>query len=90
MKNDCSKCEMNRIFEESLSDKGPVEINSNLMADLFDLVFVVYRVARGTRDTVGSDRYINRDRILEVVNAAIDKAEMEALDEWRANQLHRQ
>ena len=88
MKNDCPRCEWARISEESLSDKGPREINRNLLAELFDLVFSIYGEFRGTKDTVGADRYVDRNRVLAVVNAAIDKAEISALDAWRRE--HRQ
>lgn len=86
MKNNCARCEMDRIRRESLSDKGPTEINQNLLSDLFDLTYFLYGEFRGNYSSISSDRYVNRARVLEVVNAAIDKAEMQAVDAWRSNQ----
>lgn len=83
MENNCARCEARRIQQESLSDKGPTEINQNLLADLFDLTYFIYGELRGTKDTVGSGRYVDRNRVLAVVNAAIDKAELSAVDAWR-------
>lgn len=89
MKNNCPRCEWSRIREESLSDKGPREINQNLLADLFDLVFSIYGEFRGTKDTIGADRYVDRNRVLAVVSAAIDKAELSAMDAWREHRQER-
>ena len=89
MKNNCPRCEWVRITKESLSGSAmtkPKEINLNLLADLFDFVFSLYGEFRGTKDTVGVDRYVDRNRVLEVVNAAIDKAEDRARDAWRQEQ----
>jgi hypothetical protein len=95
MKNNCVKCEAQRITQESLSDKGPDEINQNLLSDLFDLVYFIYGEFRC------SDRYegweinegagstvldIDRDLVLGVVGAAIDKAEVQAVEAWREEQ----
>lgn len=82
MKNSCVKCEAQRINQESLSDKGPDEINQNLLSDLFDLVYFVYGEFRG----VYGSRYVDRNRVLGVVGTAIDKAEAEAVDAWREEQ----
>lgn len=86
MENNCARCEARRIQQESLSDKGPREINQNLLADLFDLTYFLYGEFRGNYSSISSDRYVNRARVLEVVNSAIDKAEMQAVDAWRSNQ----
>ena len=86
MKNDCARCEVDRIRQESLSDSGPAEINRNLLADLFDLIYFIYGEFKGSYHSIASDQYVNRARVLEVVNQAIDKAEMEAVDTWRNNQ----
>lgn len=84
MKNNCVKCEAQRITQES-RDKGPDEINQNLLSDLFDLVYLLYGEFRG----VGSRTdtwYVDRNRVLGVVGAAIDKAEIQAVDAWREEQ----
>jgi len=84
MKNNCVKCEAQRITQESLSDKGPEEINQNLLSDLFDLVYFVYGEFRGVGR--GSFWYVDRNRVLGVVGTAIDKAEAQAVDAWREEQ----
>ena len=91
MKNNCVKCEAQRITQESLSDKGPDEINQNLLDDLFDLVYFVYGEFRCRELPEGWERHgsvldIGRDRVLSVVGAAIDKAEVQAVEAWREEQ----
>ncbi len=85
MKNNCVKCEAQRITQESLSDKGPDEINQNLLSDLFDLVYFVYGEFRGGYGATDS-WYVDRNRVLGVVGTAIDKAESQAVDAWREEQ----
>ena len=83
MKNNCPRCEWQRVRDESLSDKGPREINQNLLSDLFDLTYKIYGEFQGTYSSISTDYYVDRAKVLEVVTAALDKAEKQALDEWR-------
>ena len=85
MKNNCVRCEAQRITQESLSDKGPEEINQNLLSDLFDLVYFVYGEFRGVYGSTDS-WYVDRNRVLGGGGTAIDKAEAEAVDAWREEQ----
>jgi thymidylate kinase len=57
--------------------------NHRLLGDLFDHVYRTMKTARGQRETVSSDRYLDGEAILTVVKQAIRKAEMDALDTWR-------
>ena len=83
MKNNCPRCEWERVAE-SLSDRGPREVNQNLLSDLFDLTYKIYAEFQGTYSSISTDYYVDRAKVLEVVTAALDKADRQALDEWRS------
>ena len=72
-----------KVTEDRKKRLSDSEWNHQLLSDLFDYVYMTMKTARGQRETVPSDRYLDGEAILNVVKQAIRKAEMDSLDTWR-------
>ena len=57
--------------------------NHEVLSDLFQFVYKTMKEGRGIREGIPVEYYIHRKTVMDCVEAAISKAERDALDVWR-------